>query len=105
MPRYSDLQPRRWRNLHPFTSDQRLSCCQEISRQDHSKSQTGRLFITEAVEQQAYDLLHHYADHPFSFVDATSFTLMRQQRIRHAFAFDRHFATAGFMRIPADLQL
>jgi predicted nucleic acid-binding protein len=63
-----------------------------------------RLFITEALERQAYDLLHRYADHPFSFVDATSFALMRQQRIRHAFAFDRHFATAGFLRIPGDLQ-
>jgi len=23
--------------------------------------------------------------------------------LRHAFAFDRHFATAGFVRIPADV--
>lgn len=64
-----------------------------------------RLFVSEHVEQQAYQLLDRYADHPFSFVDATSFVLMRQQRIRNAFAFDRHFATAGFMRIPAELQL
>lgn len=64
-----------------------------------------RLFVTEAVERQAYDLLHRYDEHPFSFVDATSFVLMRQQRIRHAFAFDHHFATAGFLRIPADLRL
>ncbi len=64
-----------------------------------------RFFITETLEQQAYNLLHRYADHPFSFVDATSFVLMRQQRIRYAFAFDRHFATAGFLRTPGDLQL
>jgi predicted nucleic acid-binding protein len=63
-----------------------------------------RFFITENLERQAYDLLHRYADHPFSFVDATSFVLMRQQRIRYAFAFDRHFATAGFLRIPDGLQ-
>ena len=31
--------------------------------------------------------------------------LMRQQRIHHAFAFDPHFATAGFLRIPVDLPL
>ena len=30
---------------------------------------------------------------------------MRQQRIRYAFAFDSHFATAGFIRIPIDFQL
>jgi predicted nucleic acid-binding protein len=63
-----------------------------------------RVFITESVERHAYDILHRYADHPFSFVDATSFALMRQQRIRHAFAFDSHFATAGFLRIPIDVR-
>ena len=64
-----------------------------------------RLFISETLEQQAYDILQRYADHPFSYVDATSFALMRQQRIRYAFAFDAHFATAGFLRIPADIRL
>src|SRR5260221_9746688 len=48
-----------------------------------------RLFVSPTVERQAYDLLHRYAEHPFSFVDAASFVLMRQQRIRHAFAFDK----------------
>ena len=43
------------------------------------------------------------ADQEFSFVDATSFAVMRGERIRHAFAFDQHFATAGFTRIPVDL--
>jgi predicted nucleic acid-binding protein len=64
-----------------------------------------RMFITEQVERQAYEILERFADHPFSFVDATSFALMRQQRIGHAFAFDAHFAAAGFLRIPADVQL
>jgi hypothetical protein len=68
-------------------------------------SRLERLFITEDLERRAYEILHQYADHPFSFVDATSFALMRQQRIRHAFAFDSHFATAGFLRIPTDLPL
>jgi predicted nucleic acid-binding protein len=63
-----------------------------------------RLFITESLERQAYEILHRYADHPFSFVDCTSFALMRQQRIRYAFAFDSRFATAGFIRIPVDFQ-
>jgi hypothetical protein len=64
-----------------------------------------RLFVTEAIERQAYELLERFSDHPFSFVDATSFALMRQQRIRHAFAFDAHFATAGFLRIPGDVDV
>ena len=34
--------------------------------------------------------------HKLSAVDALSFVLMAQRRIRVAFAFDGHFATAGF---------
>jgi len=34
--------------------------------------------------------------HKLSAVDAVSFVLMDQRRIRLAFAFDSHFATAGF---------
>ena len=63
-----------------------------------------RLFITEPLERQAYEILDRFADHPFSFVDATSFAVMRQQRIQHAFAFDAHFVTAGFLRIPQDVR-
>ncbi|HSB68444.1 MAG TPA: PIN domain-containing protein [Candidatus Methylomirabilis sp.] len=63
-----------------------------------------RLYITEPLERQAYEILDGFADHPFSFVDATSFAVMRQQRIQHTFAFDAHFVTAGFLRIPQDVR-
>jgi predicted nucleic acid-binding protein len=62
-----------------------------------------RVFVTEELERRAYRLLRQYADQDFSFVDATSFAVMRTERVRHAFAFDQHFATAGFMRVPVDL--
>lgn len=68
-------------------------------------SKLERLFITEHLERHAYEILHRYADHPFSFVDATSFALMRQHRIQNAFAFDSHFRTAGFLRIPVDVRV
>jgi predicted nucleic acid-binding protein len=64
-----------------------------------------RAVITEHLERQAYEILHRYAEHAFSFVDATSFALMRMQRIQHAFAFDVHFRTAGFLRVPVDVRL
>ena len=64
-----------------------------------------RVFVSEHLERDAYGIVHRYADHPFSFVDATSFALMRQQRIQHAFAFDVHFRIAGFSRIPVDTWL
>ncbi len=59
-----------------------------------------RYFVTPDLEREAMALLHRYADHPFSFIDATSFVVMRKETIHQAFAFDRHFAIAGFTRIP-----
>ena len=64
-----------------------------------------RLFVSEPLEEDAYAILHRYSDQPFSFVDATSFALMRQQRLRYAFAFDAHFRTAGYLRVPIDFRL
>lgn len=62
-----------------------------------------RMFVGQDVEARAYRLLRQYADQEFSFVDATSFAVMRSERIRHAFALDQHFATARFTRVPVDL--
>jgi predicted nucleic acid-binding protein len=61
------------------------------------------IFVSEESENRAYAILRQYADQDFSFVDATSFAVMRAARVRHAFAFDQHFAAAGFLRIPHDL--
>ena len=63
-----------------------------------------RVYVSEHLEQQAYEILERFSDHAFSFVDATSFALMRQNRMRHAFAFDAHFRTAGFLTIPGDVR-
>ena len=60
-------------------------------------------FVTATLEEEAWEWLRRYEDHDFSFVDATSFCVMRAQGIHHSFAFDRHFATAGFTRVPVDL--
>jgi predicted nucleic acid-binding protein len=62
-----------------------------------------RIFVREEMEKRAYKILRQYADQEFSFVDSASFAVMRSERIRHAFAFDEHFATAGFLRVPADI--
>jgi predicted nucleic acid-binding protein len=62
-----------------------------------------RIFVGESTETHAYRILRQYAGQDFSFVDATSFAVMRAGRIRHAFAFDQHFATTRFVRVPLDL--
>jgi uncharacterized protein len=41
--------------------------------------------------------LDRYEDQRFSLTDALSFEIMRQERITHAFAFDKDFTTAGFV--------
>ena len=40
--------------------------------------------------------LARYPDQEFSLVDAVSFEVMRRHKVTHAFAFDQHFAVAGF---------
>jgi predicted nucleic acid-binding protein len=52
-------------------------------------------------EHQALVLFEKYADQEVSFTDCISFTLMKRQHIRRAFAFDRHFKDAGFEVWPA----
>jgi uncharacterized protein len=59
-------------------------------------------FIEEDLEIAAYNWLKQYADQKFSFVDATSFVMMTELKLRKVFAFDRHFVTAGFIRVPLD---
>ena len=48
--------------------------------------------ISAAIEQW----IARYGDQRFSLTDAVTFELMRRERIRRAFAFDRDFVTAGF---------
>ncbi|MGH3113883.1 MAG: type II toxin-antitoxin system VapC family toxin [Gaiellaceae bacterium] len=62
----------------------------------------GRLelaFVTERLERDALDWLRRHDERAYSFVDATSFALMRSLGIREALAFDGDFAAAGFVEL------
>jgi predicted nucleic acid-binding protein len=59
-------------------------------------------FVNEEMELTAFDWLRKYSDPPFSFVDAISFVVMKNLGLSKAFAFDKHFLTAGFSRVPLD---
>lgn len=64
--------------------------------------QTDRLrlvFVEEELEREALDWLRRHDERPYSFVDATSFALMRSLGIREALAFDGEFAAAGFVEL------
>ena len=56
-------------------------------------------FVGEELERDALDWLRRHDERPYSFVDATSFALMRSLGIREALAFDGDFAAAGFVEL------
>jgi uncharacterized protein len=55
--------------------------------------------VDTAVESEAWQWLRQHDERPYSFVDATSFALMRKLRITEALAFDGDFAAAGFVEL------
>ena len=57
--------------------------------------------VTEAAELDAWEWLRRHAERAYSFVDATSFGVMRRRRIREALAFDGDFTAAGFVEVRA----
>ena len=59
------------------------------------------LFCSEALERDALRWLRRHDERPYSFVDATSFALMRSLKLRQARAFDGDFAAAGFVELHA----
>lgn len=55
--------------------------------------------VGEPEETEAWRWLRRHDERIYSFVDATSFAVMRRRRIREAFAFDGDFAAAGFVEV------
>ena len=58
-------------------------------------------FVSEELEREALRWLRQHDEREYSFVDATSFALMRKLRISEALAFDGDFAAAGFTELRA----
>jgi uncharacterized protein len=56
-------------------------------------------FVSEELEREAIDWLRSHDEREYSFVDATSFALMRRFGISEAFAFDGDFSAAGFLEL------
>lgn len=56
-------------------------------------------FVSRGLEEQALRWLRRHDEREYSFVDATSFALMRSLRIKEALAFDGDFAAAGFVEL------
>ena len=56
-------------------------------------------FVSPELERDAWGWLRRHDEREYSFVDATSFALMRRLAVREAFAFDGNFAAAGFVEL------
>jgi predicted nucleic acid-binding protein len=55
--------------------------------------------VDEALEAEALRWLRRHDEKEFSFVDATSFAVMRNRRLSEVLAFDGDFAAAGFVEL------
>ena len=56
-------------------------------------------FVDQETEHEAWTWLRRHDERPYSFVDATSFAVMRRLRLAEALAFDGDFAAAGFVEV------
>jgi len=59
------------------------------------------LAVDARLELEALRWLRRHDEREYSFVDATSFALMRSERIREALAFGGDFAAAGLVELRA----
>ncbi|MGH3769058.1 MAG: type II toxin-antitoxin system VapC family toxin [Pseudonocardiaceae bacterium] len=55
--------------------------------------------VEQDAEDEAWEWLRRHDDREYSFVDATSFAVMRRRRLREALAFDNDFTSAGFIEV------
>ena len=69
-----------------------------VDRVERSR-RVGVVRVDEAVEKEAFEWLRRHDERVYSFVDATSFALMRRQRLTEALAFDSDFSAAGFVEV------
>lgn len=57
------------------------------------------VFVDEKSEAKALQWLKRHGERPYSFVDATSFVVMKSHKIHEALAFDEDFEVAGFRQL------
>jgi predicted nucleic acid-binding protein len=57
------------------------------------------LHVEQDADDDAWRWLARRDEREYSFVDATSFAVMRRRRMREALAFDGDFSAAGFVEL------
>lgn len=82
----------------------RLDCGLEVAlgwwERVNSSLKVKVVYADQETTWAAVELLRRFRDQAFSLTDAVSFTVMQRAGLQEAFAFDHHFATAGFLVLP-----
>ncbi len=55
--------------------------------------------VSEETSDRAWEWLRRHDERAYSYVDATSFEIMRRERLTEALAFDGDFTAAGFIEV------
>lgn len=75
----------------------------EAARRRSKRARRSKRFVRvrfdSDTEDDAWRWLLRRDEREYSFVNATSFALMRRRRVREALAFDGDFAAAGFVEL------
>lgn len=58
--------------------------------------------IDQKIFEKSWAMFKKFDDKQFSFVDCSSFQIMKDLKLREALTFDRHFEQAGFVMLPVD---
>lgn len=59
------------------------------------------IYLDENSILESWNLFKKYRDWQLSFIDCTSFVIMKNFRISKAFCFDKHFINMGFESTPS----
>jgi uncharacterized protein len=65
-----------------------------------SASHIQMIHVDEALFYEGWQYFEQHADKTFSLTDCISFVLMNKLGIEEALTFDKHFAQAGFRKLP-----
>jgi uncharacterized protein len=58
------------------------------------------IHVDEALFYEGWEYFQKHKDKAYSLTDCLSFIVMMQRGIKSALTFDRHFAQAGFSKLP-----